>query len=89
MRFDLFNYIICLNKKDAELFKEKCNKIGYKLLTYEDSLLQLKEINENEFINTINLRERNKKQNIRIPKDEDNDIKEEKNYLNKKRNEKQ
>ena len=87
LRFDLFNYIICLKKKDAELFKEKCNKIGYKVLTYEDALPQIKEIRENAFINTINLGERNKKQNIRIS-DEDNHIKEDKNYLNQKRNEK-
>ena len=87
LRFDLFNYVICLKKKDAELFKEKCNKIGYKVLTYEDALPQLKEIRENAFINTINLGERNKKKNIRIS-DEKNHIKEDKNYLNQKRNEK-
>ena len=87
LRLELVNYIICLNNKDAELFEEKCKIQKYKLLSYEDSLLHLKENNHNESIYTINLRERNKKQNNRIHKDDDYDNKEEKNFLNKKRNE--
>ena len=86
-RFDLFNSLICLNQKDADFFKEKCNKIGYKFLTYEDSFSLLKKNKENEFLNVIHLRERNKKQTIRIP-EKDNNIREENNYLNKKRKKK-
>ena len=41
IRLDLLNYIICLNKKNAEIYNDKCPKLGLNILTLEEAFPKL------------------------------------------------
>lgn len=87
LRLDLINRIICLNTKQAELYKKKCDELGYDLLSLDKAFPKIKfsyninlEEEEDEFKKNYFLRERKKQE-----KKKSHVVSEKKKKLNKKR----
>ena len=55
IRLDLINYIICLNKKNAEIYNNECSKLGLNILSLEEAfpkLVNLYDFNNKDYENS-------------------------------------